>query len=88
MHRVVGVSARAVIAGVVRTSPKASVAERLLELHRDLRGLVDEHRPQVVAIEPHHTWYLPTGPHDFAPSKLATFVDWDDDDDGAVFHPT
>ena len=42
---------RAVIAGVVRTSPKASVAERLLELHRDLSDLVAEHRPQVVAIE-------------------------------------
>ena len=40
------------------------------------------------AIEPHHTWYLHKGPHDFAPSKLATFVAWDDGDDGAVFHPT
>ena len=40
------------------------------------------------AIEPHHTWYLHKGPHDFAPSKLATFVEWDDADDGAVFHPT
>ena len=40
------------------------------------------------AIEPHHTWYLHKGPHDFAPSKLATFVEWDEADDGAVFHPT
>ena len=40
------------------------------------------------AIEPHHTWYLHKGPHDFAPSRLATFADWDDLDDGAVFHPT
>ena len=40
------------------------------------------------AIEPHHTWYLHKGVHDFAPSRLASFVEWDDDDDGAVFHPT
>ncbi len=40
------------------------------------------------AIEPHHTWYLHKGPHDFAPSRLATFVEWDDADDGAVYHPT
>ena len=40
------------------------------------------------AIEPHHTRYLHAGPHNFAPSRLATFVDWDDADDGAVFHPT
>lgn len=40
------------------------------------------------AIEPHHTWYLHKGPHDFAPSRLAYFFDWDDNDDGAIFHPT
>jgi phenylpropionate dioxygenase-like ring-hydroxylating dioxygenase large terminal subunit len=40
------------------------------------------------AIEPHHTWYLHKGVHDFAPSTLASFVAWDDDDDGAIFHPT
>ena len=40
------------------------------------------------AIEPHHTSYLHKGPHDFAPSRLATFVDWEQADDGAVFHPT
>jgi nitrite reductase/ring-hydroxylating ferredoxin subunit len=40
------------------------------------------------AIEPHHTAYLHKGPHDFAPSHLASFVDWDEEDDGAVFHPT
>ena len=42
---------QAVIAGVIRTSPKTPVAQRLLELHRDLTGLVAEHRPTVVAIE-------------------------------------
>jgi phenylpropionate dioxygenase-like ring-hydroxylating dioxygenase large terminal subunit len=40
------------------------------------------------AIEPYHTWYLHRGIHDFAPSRLASFYDLDDDDDGAVFHPT
>lgn len=40
------------------------------------------------AIEPHHTWYLHKGPHDFAPSRLASFFEWDETDDGAVFHPT
>jgi phenylpropionate dioxygenase-like ring-hydroxylating dioxygenase large terminal subunit len=40
------------------------------------------------AIEPYHTHYLHKGVHDFAPSKLATFSEWDEADDGAVFHPT
>ncbi|MDA9372043.1 aromatic ring-hydroxylating dioxygenase subunit alpha [Porticoccaceae bacterium] len=40
------------------------------------------------AIEPYHTHYLHKGVHDFAPSKLATFADWIDDDDGAIYHPT
>jgi phenylpropionate dioxygenase-like ring-hydroxylating dioxygenase large terminal subunit len=40
------------------------------------------------ALEPYHTHYLHAGPHDFAPSRLASFFDWDEADDGAVFHPT
>ncbi len=40
------------------------------------------------AIEPYHTWYLHRGIHDFAPSRLVSFYDWDPEDDGAVFHPT
>lgn len=40
------------------------------------------------AIEPYHTAYLHRGVHDFAPSSLASFVEWDDEDDGAIFHPT
>jgi phenylpropionate dioxygenase-like ring-hydroxylating dioxygenase large terminal subunit len=40
------------------------------------------------AIEPYHTRYLHKGVHDFAPSKLATFSDWDEADDGAIYHPT
>ena len=42
---------RAVTAGVIRTDPQGSVAERLLELHSDLTELLAEHRPTVVAIE-------------------------------------
>jgi phenylpropionate dioxygenase-like ring-hydroxylating dioxygenase large terminal subunit len=40
------------------------------------------------AIEPYHTHYLHKGIHDFAPSKLASFSEWDEADDGAIFHPT
>jgi len=40
------------------------------------------------AIEPYHTHYLHQGPHDFAPSRLASFFDLEPGDDGAVFHPT
>ena len=28
------------------------------------------------------------GPHDFAPSRLVSFAEWDEDDDGAVYYPT
>lgn len=42
---------RAVSAGVIRTSTGSAVAERLVELHRDLTELVAEHGPTVVAIE-------------------------------------
>ncbi len=42
---------RAVAVGVLRTHPAGSTAERLAELQLDLRGLLHEHRPQVVAIE-------------------------------------
>jgi crossover junction endodeoxyribonuclease RuvC len=42
---------RAVAVGVLRTHSAGSTAERLAELQVDLRGLLHEHRPQVVAIE-------------------------------------
>lgn len=38
-------------------------------------------------IEPYHTAYLHMTLHDFAHSRLTSFVEWDDDD-GAVYHPT
>jgi crossover junction endodeoxyribonuclease RuvC len=41
----------ALAAGVISTNPDRTVAERLLELHHDLSGLVAEHHPTVMAIE-------------------------------------
>ena len=40
------------------------------------------------AIEPYHTAYLHQKVHGFAPSTKATFADWVEDDDGAIYHPT
>ncbi|HYZ99786.1 MAG TPA: crossover junction endodeoxyribonuclease RuvC [Acidimicrobiales bacterium] len=42
---------RAVAAGVVRTDPALDVPLRLAALRRELQGLLDEHRPAVVAVE-------------------------------------
>ncbi len=42
---------RAVAAGVVRTDPALEVPHRLAALQADLRALIGEHRPAVVAIE-------------------------------------
>ncbi len=42
---------RAMTAGVVRTDADQPIAERLAELHRDLSGIVEEHEPDVMAIE-------------------------------------
>ncbi len=42
---------RVVEAGVIRLSPRAPVAERLAELSRDLRSLVDELAPDRLAVE-------------------------------------
>ena len=43
--------ARAVAVGVLRTDPAHSTPSRLAELQADLRALLQEHRPAVVAIE-------------------------------------
>jgi crossover junction endodeoxyribonuclease RuvC len=43
--------ARAVAVGVLRTDPAAPTPVRLAELQADLRALIAEHRPEVVAIE-------------------------------------
>lgn len=42
---------RLVDAGVVRTSPKRTDAERLADLETALRGLVGEHRPDRIGVE-------------------------------------
>jgi crossover junction endodeoxyribonuclease RuvC len=42
---------RAVAAGVLRTDPAADVPRRLADLQAELRSLLGEHRPAVMAIE-------------------------------------
>lgn len=42
---------RAVAVGVLRTEPSLPTPERLAELQTDIRALLREHRPAVVAIE-------------------------------------
>lgn len=44
-------SPRAVAFGVLRTEPSRSTPDRLAELQADLRALLREHRPAVVAVE-------------------------------------
>jgi crossover junction endodeoxyribonuclease RuvC len=43
--------ARAIAVGVLRTEPSRPTPERLAELQIDLRALLQEHRPAVVAVE-------------------------------------
>ncbi len=42
---------RAVAVGVLRTDPARPTPDRLAELQADVRALLAEHRPQVVAVE-------------------------------------
>ena len=42
---------KAVAAGVIRTSPKTDLAIRLAELQEEIRALIDEYKPDEVAIE-------------------------------------
>jgi crossover junction endodeoxyribonuclease RuvC len=42
---------RAVAAGVLRTDPAVPVAQRLVAVRDDIRALLAEHRPEVVAVE-------------------------------------
>jgi crossover junction endodeoxyribonuclease RuvC len=46
-----GRGARAVAVGVLRTPTDAPVPERLAELQRELRGLLEQFRPDAVAVE-------------------------------------
>ncbi|MAU39290.1 MAG: crossover junction endodeoxyribonuclease RuvC [Actinobacteria bacterium] len=42
---------RAVAAGVIRTSPDEETSVRLFEIRNEIRALISEYRPEVVAIE-------------------------------------
>jgi crossover junction endodeoxyribonuclease RuvC len=42
---------RALAAGVIETEPAAAIPERLFTLQRELRALLEEYRPPVVAVE-------------------------------------
>lgn len=46
-----GSSPQAVAAGVIRTDPSLRLADRLLELHRDLVAVIEDFRPSTAAIE-------------------------------------
>jgi crossover junction endodeoxyribonuclease RuvC len=46
-----GATIRAVVAGVIRTSPDLPLGDRLVELHRDALNLMQEHQPDEAAIE-------------------------------------
>ena len=46
-----GIAAKAVAVGVITTPPDAPLPERLAELQRELRALLVELRPAVVAVE-------------------------------------
>lgn len=46
-----GRTLEAVAAGVIRTDPDLTMAARLVELERDLVAVIEEHRPDTVALE-------------------------------------
>ncbi len=52
-----GRDCRIVDAGVIRLTPKLSIAHRLVELESELTSLLDEHRPDVVAVEQLYAHY-------------------------------
>jgi crossover junction endodeoxyribonuclease RuvC len=43
--------------GVLRLTPKTSLADRLVELERELETLLEEHKPEVVAVEQLYSHY-------------------------------
>ena len=48
---------RIVDAGVCKTDPKLDLATRLAQLEADLSSVLDEHRPNVVAVETRYSHY-------------------------------
>jgi len=43
--------------GVIRLKPRTTIPDRLVELETELDGLLDEHEPQVVAVEQLYSHY-------------------------------
>lgn len=43
--------------GVIRLKPKASLADRLVELEKEMAGLLEEHEPDICAIEQLYAHY-------------------------------
>ncbi len=48
---------RLVDGGVVRLSAKSPLADRLVELETELRALIDEHKPEICAVEQLYSHY-------------------------------
>lgn len=46
-----GSRVRAVAVGVIRTDPRSGIGDRLVELRRDLTGIIEEYRPDEMAME-------------------------------------
>src|SRR6186713_593368 len=44
-------------AGVIRLKPKTPVADRLVELERELDELIEEHNPDIVSVEQLYSHY-------------------------------
>lgn len=52
-----GGAARLVEAGAIRSNEKAPLAERLVQLHREVAGVIDEFGPAALALEDLYTEY-------------------------------
>ncbi len=48
---------RLVDGGVIRLTAKAPLADRLVELQTELRGLIEEHKPEICAVEQLYSHY-------------------------------
>ena len=48
---------RLIEAGLIRTSPKQKIQERLFKIHRNLIEIIDEYRPSVLVLEKLYSHY-------------------------------
>lgn len=48
---------RLVDAGVIRLTPKTTIAARLVELENELQSIVEEHKPKIIAVEQLYSHY-------------------------------